>query len=122
MIRVFRTIAAAVLLAAVAACSSPSATEQAQSAETAALAPLKAKFSGVVIGFDYSGDTTLVVSLDVQTMYNTMGDYEEQAMKTEALSQWRTVWRAQHPGKHATLHVRFVDFRGTKILEGSIAA
>jgi hypothetical protein len=55
VVRVFRTIAAVALLALVAACSAPqSAKERMTGAELAQLAPLKAQFSGVVMGLDVS--------------------------------------------------------------------
>ena len=65
------------------------------------------------MGFDVSKDTTLVVSLDIQGMVNAMGDYEEQAMMAEVLRRWQAAWKAQHPGKHATLHVRSLTSAGT---------
>jgi hypothetical protein len=123
VVRVLRTIAAVALLTVVAACSAPqSATERAQSAELAQLAPLKTKFPGVLTGFDIRGDTTLVVSVDVQAIIDTMEDSDQQGMRSIVLDTWRDAWRAAHPHEHAKLNVRFIDYRGNKVFEGTIAA
>ena len=123
MVRVLRTIAAVALLTAVTACSAPqSANERAQSAELAQLAPLKAKFPGVLTGFDIRGDTTLVVAVDVQAIIDSMEDSDEAGMKAVVLDKWRDAWRANHPHEHAKLTVRFIDYRGNKVFEGSTQA
>jgi hypothetical protein len=122
VVRVLRTIAAVALLTAVTACSAPqSAKERAQSAELAQLAPLKAKFPGVLTGFDVTSDTTLVVSVDVQAIIDTMEDSDQQGMKAIVVDKWRDAWRAAHPHQHATLNVRFIDYRGNKVFEEAIA-
>jgi hypothetical protein len=121
--RVSRTALSAAILAALAACSSPqSAQERAASAEIASVAPLKTKYAGIVMGFDVGKDSTLLVSVDVQAMVDSMGDYEERAMLEDALARWRSAWLANHPHERATLHVRFIDFRGNTLLQGSIDA
>jgi hypothetical protein len=106
------------MLAAIAACSSPSAQEQTTAAELAALAPLKAKYPGVIMGFDIPRDTTLIVSVDLQALVDAQDD-NGKAMHADSLAHWRTVWLAQHPHEHATLLLRTVDFRGNLILQGS---
>jgi hypothetical protein len=122
VVRVLRTIAAVALLTAITACSAaPSAKERAQTAELARLAPLKTKFPGVLTGFDIPNDTTLIVSVDVQAIIDSMEDSEEQGMKAIVADQWREAWRAQHPHEHATLNVRFIDYRGNKVFASSIA-
>ena len=123
MERVLRTIVAVALLTAAAACSAPqSAQERAQSAEVAQLAPLKLKFPGVLTGFDIRNDTTLIVAVDVQTIIDSMEDSDQQGMKSIVVDTWRDAWRAQHPHQHATLTVRFIDYRGNKVFDGSTGA
>ena len=110
-------------MTAVTACSAPqSANERAQSAELAQLAPLKAKFPGVLTGFDIRGDATLVVAVDVQAIIDSMEDSDEAGMKAIVLDKWREAWRANHPHEHAKLTVRFIDYRGNKVFEGSTQA
>ena len=62
------------------------------------------------------GDTTLLVSLDLQA-YIGMDDDAAAAMRRTVAARWRSAWSAAHPGVHATLHVRFIDFIGRKIAE-----
>jgi hypothetical protein len=117
--RVVRTLGVVTFLVALGACSAPpSAQEQAANAEIAALAPLKAKYPGVVMGFDIPNDTTLAVSVDIQALVNAQDD-NGKAMNADALARWRAAWQAQHPHQHAPLHVRIVDFRGNVILQGT---
>jgi hypothetical protein len=49
-----------------------------------------------------------------------MEDSDEQGMKAIVLDKWRDAWRAQHPHEHAKLTVRFIDYRGNNVFEGSI--
>lgn len=107
------------LVVALAACSAPSPREQAVTTEIAQLAPLKTTYSGVVMGFDVRDDTTLVVSLDLQS-YIGMDDDAAEAMRRTVVQHWATAWPATHPGGHATLHVRFIDFIGRKIAEKTV--
>ena len=114
---VLRTRGLALFCAAlVAACSSPSPQEKLQNAELAALAPLKTTYSGVVMGFDFSGDTTLLVSIDIQNYMGTDDDKLD-AMKRDLLKSWRTAWTANHPGARGVLTVRLIDFVGKPIFE-----
>jgi hypothetical protein len=122
VVRVLRTIAAVAFLTALAACAAPpSAKERAQSAELAQLAPLKTQFPGVLTGFDVANDTTLVVSVNVQAIIDSMEDSDQQGMKAIVIGKWRDAWRAAHPHEHANLNVRFIDYRGNKVFEGSVA-
>lgn len=68
----------------VAACASPSTTQQTTGAETAAMAPLKRAYPGVVMGFDVKTATTLVISLDLQA-YDGMNDDDAAAMERRAV-------------------------------------
>lgn len=115
-----RCLAAAIAIG-LAACSSPSATQTTSDAEIAAMAPLKHAYPTVVMGFDLHGATTLVVSLDLQA-YDGMNDDDAAAMERRAVAEWRQAWKAAHPGRHARLQVRFIDFIGRKILERNVSA
>lgn len=78
------------------------------------MAPLKSRYSGLVMGFDVHPPTTLVVSIDLQQYIETDDDTIA-AMKRDALAHWRSAWIAAHPHAHATLTVRFIDFIGRKV-------
>ena len=107
---------AACVLAAFAACSSPSPREQRVASEIAAVTPLKQAYPGVLMGFDVRGETMLVASLDLQA-YNDTDDDVNAAMRGAVVERWRHAWSAAHPGEHATLHVRFIDFIGRTLAE-----
>lgn len=109
----------ALIAAAPAACSSPSQHEQAVTNEIAQMTPLKSTYSGVVMGFDVRDDTTLVVSLDLQS-YIGMDDDAAEAMRRAVVQHWAAAWSTAHPGVRATLHVRFIDFIGRKIAEKTV--
>src|SRR5215469_6516547 len=114
-----RAALAALTLAAVAGCSAPpSPHERLVANELDQMTPLKHTYTGVVMGFDVHGDTTLVASLDLQT-YIGMDDDAAEAMRRAVVNRWRSAWSAAHPGAHATLHVRFIDFIGRKVAEES---
>ena len=98
------------------ACSSPSARDRIVSAELAAVDPLKKTYSGVLMGFDVRGETTLLASLDLQGYIGTDDDTDA-AMRRAVVDGWRRAWSAAHPNAHATLHVRFIDFTGRTIAE-----
>jgi hypothetical protein len=104
----------AIALLALTACSSPSPQEQAQNQELAALTPLKQKYQDVVMGFDFNPNETLIVSLDLQN-YNGMGDDDQATMKKTVAQTWRAAWERAHPGRHATIHLRYIDFIGRTI-------
>ena len=93
------------------ACSSPqSPQERAESQELTQLAPLKSQYPDVVMGFDVHGPS-VDMSIDLNGLLG-MDEYKEDAMKTEALSRWRTAWTSAHPHQHAQLTVRIIDFQG----------
>lgn len=101
----------AILLAA---CSSPAQRPTGDEAEIAAMAPVKHKYSDIVMGFDIRPASTLIVSVDLQNYIETDDDTLK-AMRRDALTHWRASWIAAHPQAHATLHVRFIDFIGRKV-------
>jgi predicted naringenin-chalcone synthase len=109
------------IAAAIGCASAPSPRERVTSAEIAQMSSLKRTYSGIVMGFDVRDDTTIVVSLDLQTFIG-MDDDAAAAMKRGVAERWRSAWSSAHPGGHATLHVRFIDFIGRKIAEQTIAA
>jgi hypothetical protein len=99
------------------ACSQPSA-QRLDDAEIEALAPLKARYADIVMGFDIKPQTTLIVSVDLQSYIDTDDDTLA-AMRREALARWRSIWHARHPGAHAVVSVRFIDFIGRKVAQES---
>lgn len=109
--RLASTVLAAMLLAA---CSSPAQSTRSEAAEIAAMAPLKHKYSDIVMGFDVRPASTLIVSVDLQSYIETDDDTLK-AMRREALQRWRDAWIDAHPHAKATLQVRFIDFIGRKV-------
>ena len=112
-VRIATSIAVVVL---VAACGSPSSQERTAGAEIADMSALKRQYPDVVSGFDLQPHDTLVVSLDLQH-YIEMDDDTVVALKRDALERWRAVWVRHHPGEHAALHLRFIDFIGRKVAD-----
>jgi hypothetical protein len=115
-----RVIAAAAIVM-LAACASPSPEEATQNQELATLAPLKQKYLDVVTGFDFKPDETLIVSLDINN-YNGMGDDDQDAMKKTIAATWRKAWQEAHPERHATIHLKLMDFIGRTIATQTIKA
>lgn len=72
--------------------------------------PLKAAYPNAVMGFDFH-DARVDISIDMNG-YIDLGDDGEDALKADALKRWRTTWSSTHQGKHASLTIRFLDFRG----------
>ena len=105
-----RFIIAAVLVALAGCSSQPSPQEQIETTERAAMQPLKAHYPGVVMGFDFHG-TTADVSVDLNEEIQ-MDDTKEDAMRAEAVRDWREAWMRAHPHEHAHLLLRILDFRG----------
>ncbi len=103
------------------ACSARSPQQRIDDAELAAVAPLKQKYSGVLMGFDVRPQSTLVVSVELQRYIETDDDVIE-AMKRDVLARWRAAWTAAHPGTHAPLYVRFIDFIGRTVARESTNA
>lgn len=81
--------------------------------ETAALAPLKQTYSGVVTGFDLKPHDTLIIFIDANG-YLGMDDDAVNAMKKVLLAKWTGVWKDNHPGRHATIHLELHDFMNRK--------
>ncbi|MBV8371778.1 MAG: hypothetical protein JOY69_00835 [Candidatus Eremiobacteraeota bacterium] len=102
-------------------CSAPSPREQTTASELAAMAPLKHEYPGIVMGFDVRNDSTVLVSLDLQTFIG-MDDDAAAAMKQHVVQRWRVTWARANPGRHALLHVRFIDFIGRTIAAETIRA
>jgi hypothetical protein len=100
------------LLVCLASCAPhPSAQEQIDAKETAALAPLKAKYPDIVVAFNLKGTTELDIAIDANGYIST-GDDAVEAFKARASRDWRTAWSASHPQQHALLTVRLMDFMG----------
>lgn len=106
-----------VLLAATACSSPPSPQERNHSAERDAMAPLKAHYPSVVIGFDFHGPT-VNVSIDTNAEID-LDDAQDAAMHREALEDWKNAWQRVHPGEHAQLTVRVLDFRAVEQWKGT---
>ena len=115
-LRVSRAAALAALL--VGGCSAPAPNQRIDDSEIAALAPLKHRYSGIVMGFDVKPQTTLVVSLDLQG-YIDADDDTVAALKRDALVRWRAAWTSAHPHAHATITVHFIDFIGRSVASES---
>lgn len=116
-----RRLTAAAAIVLLTACSSPSPQEAAQNQELATLTPLKQKYQDVVMGFDFKPNETLVVSLDINN-YNGMGDDDQDAMKKTIAATWRKAWQEAHPGTHATIRLKLMDFIGRTIGTETIKA
>jgi len=110
MERIWRAAAAALFLMVTACSSAPSPQEQTENTERAAMTPLKTKYPEVVMGFDFHGPVA-DVSVDSNAELD-MDDSVEDAMRNQAFTMWRAAWQKTHPGEHATLTVRILDFRG----------
>jgi hypothetical protein len=117
-VRFGRLFAVAWTVCMLVACSQPSPQQRLHDAEIEALAPLKSRYAGIVMGFDVKPQTTLIVSIDLQG-YIDADDDTLAAMRKEALVRWRSIWVARHPGDHAVVSVRFIDFIGRKVAQES---
>jgi hypothetical protein len=91
-------------------CSGPTDAEKLAASERAGMLPLKTTYPDAVMGFDFH-DGRVDISIDMNG-YIDLGDDGEEAVKSDALKRWRSTWIATHPGQHAALTVRFLDFRG----------
>jgi hypothetical protein len=72
--------------------------------------PMRADSANTVVGFAVQG-TRIDVAVD-PNLWQALDDGGDQAIKTEALSRWKTAWSEENPGRHATLTVRLIDYRG----------
>jgi hypothetical protein len=106
-----RAFAVLLLLLATAACSS--GTRTTADVERDALQPLKQRYPDVVTGFDPKGDV-LDVSIDMDALASMDEDKEDQ-LKRDAVAEWANAWRRGNPGRHSTLTLRIVDFRGNTV-------
>jgi hypothetical protein len=111
-----RTLHISIGAIALAACSTPSQQEQIQATELKQLAPLRTEFNGVVMGFDFKGDTTLLVSIDIQNWIGLDDDAAANA-KRQIVKQAQAAWIAAHPNQQATVTVRLIDFIGRTIYQ-----
>ena len=117
--RALLTLAA--LASVVTACSSqPSPDDIAAAKETAALAPLRSQYEEAVTGFDIKGNE-LVVAINLNA-YADIDQDDVPRLQEAVVEAWRSAWLAQHPGKHAELTIRFIDYHGTTFLRKKIAA
>lgn len=94
--------------------------QQIESAERAGLAPLKAKYAGVIMGYDFHGKA-VDISVDLQA-YDETDDDKIASMEKDALRAWRREWLRAHPRDRGTLTVKFLDFRANVIMQESIQA
>lgn len=114
LLRLAAGLMAAALLAACSGHKTPEAPVVSQSdQEKAAMAPLVVSYPDVVMGFTVNGS-----ALDVKEAAEGLAwDRTSQDELNEAgLKLWRTTWIAQHPTQHATLTLRFVDYKGPLIV------
>ncbi|HTU69780.1 MAG TPA: hypothetical protein VMF11_05615 [Candidatus Baltobacteraceae bacterium] len=102
---------AALLFSLLAACASqPTPQEAVAAKETAALAPLKARYPDIVTAFNLHG-TRLDIAIDANG-YIATGDDAVARFKKAASQDWKQAWSGAHPHQHATLTVRLIDFIG----------
>ena len=116
-----RYLAAVTALAALlGACSAPRTTSGADtvaSREQQAVSDLKTRYKDVVSGTDVQNNT-LVVYVNVDNLYS-MDEQSEADMKAQALSEWKRVWSAANPHRHALLHLSMRDYYGKEIFSAS---
>ncbi len=120
MQHISRHTALALLIALAACSSSPSPQERVETTERDAMQPLKTHYPDVVMGFDFHG-TTADVSVDLNEEIQ-MDDAKENAMRAEAVRDWRAAWLRAHPHEHAKLLVRILDFRGNVTWKSTTSA
>ena len=84
------------------------------------MAPLKARYASVVMGFDFQGNT-VNISIDPNAALD-LDDDQEKAMRDQALRDWHHAWLRAHPNEHAQLTARIIDFRGTQYWKGTTKA
>jgi len=106
----YRVFSAALAFVVISACSGPSPQEASLAREMAYMQPMRSESNDTVVGFDIKG-TQMNVGIDLNE-WETIDDDADQAIRTEALSRWKTAWSKENPGKHATLTVRLVDYHG----------
>ena len=112
MATLWSRVGIALLLILGSACApQPSAQEQIDAKETAALAPLKAAYPDIVVAFNMKGTTQLDISIDANG-YISIGDNDVDKFKARAVARLacRVVAGASAPARALTL--RLVDFMG----------
>jgi hypothetical protein len=119
MMTIWRRTAVLFLIALV-ACSAPTAQQKRHARERLLLNPIEVKYNGIITGFDFQG-ALVDVSVDLEQLQSMDVDREDR-MKAEMLRRWRTTWIATHPHRHATVTVRFIDFRGNEESQESTRA
>lgn len=112
-----RLLLAAALLAGCSQSAPQSAGDAVAAREVRGLAAFKAEYKPVITGVDVKG-TTLDLFVDADQL-NSMDEPVEDQMKSEALKRWQTIWKAGHPGQHATLRVRLRDYFGEEVFSES---
>jgi len=112
-----RVLLATALLTGCSQSAPQSAGDALAARENQALAPLKATYKPAITGIDVKG-TTLDIFVDADQL-ESMDEPVEDQMKAQALQRWKTVWKADHPGKHATLRVRLRNYFGEEVFSES---
>jgi hypothetical protein len=112
-----RALLAAALLAGCSQSAPQSAGDALAARENQALAPLKATYKPAITGIDAKG-TTLDLFVDADQL-DSMDEPVEDQMKAQALQRWKTVWKADHSGQHATLRVRLRNYFGEEVFSES---
>ena len=112
-----RVLLVAALLAGCSQSAPPSAGDALAARENQALAPLKAAYKPAITGIDAKG-TTLDLFVNADQL-DSMDEPVEDQMKVQALRRWKSVWKGDHPGKHATLRVRLRNYFGEEVFSES---
>jgi hypothetical protein len=105
----YRVFSAALALVIFGACSGTSPQEAGVAREIAYMQPMRADSDNTVVGFATQG-TRMDVAIDLN-LWQQLDDGGD-GIKTEALDRWKTAWSKENPGRHATLTVRLIDYRG----------
>jgi hypothetical protein len=103
-------------LVVLAGCSVQSPSARIHAAELDKLTSFKKAYPNLVMGFDFAGNATLIVSLDIQN-YDALEDDQIAALRKAAVDAWRSAWLDSHPHGHAFLHVHMIDFIGRTIAD-----
>jgi hypothetical protein len=74
---------------------------------------LKPRYKDVITGTDVKGQT-LTVFVDVNNL-QSMDEPAEDQLKADVLANWKKIWSAAHPGKHAKLTVVLRDYFGNEV-------
>lgn len=110
-------IGSSALLCGCSAPTSSGAGDAVTNREQQAVSDLKTRYKDVVTGTDVQNQT-LAVYVDVNNIYS-MDEDAEAAMKAQALREWKRVWSAAHPHRHASLRLSMRDYYGKEIYSAS---